>query len=232
MLALASAPLHTPATALLFWLVLGCVAGLTQATATDRPHRTRTGHRAWQRAGSVAAICAILAITAWAGQRAFALLAGNRLAAAAAAMTATGQTPEARRLYERALARAPWDHESGVALASLLIADRRPDAALRVLDGVDAWSQSRESWLARTQALMLEHDTCAALRMAEYAAAAVPDFLRVQMLRAHLAARLGKTSEAEAALQQVLLSPQRSTRARRIMLEAARSSAGQPREAS
>jgi hypothetical protein len=68
--------------------------------------------------------------------------------------------------------------------------------------------------------------------MAEYAAAAVPDFLRVQMLRAHLAARLGKTSEAEAALQQVLLSPQRSTRARRIKLEAARSSAGQPREAS
>jgi O-antigen ligase len=232
MLALASAPLHTPATALLFWLVLGCVAGLTQATATDRPHRTRTGHRAWQRAGSVAAICTVLAITAWTGQRAFALLTENRLAAAAAAMTATGQTPEAQRLYERALARAPWDHESGVALASLLIADRRPDAALRVLDGVDAWSQSRESWLARTQALMLENDTRAALRVAEYAAAAVPDFLRVQMLRAHLAARLGKTSEAKAALQQVLLSPQRSTRARRIMLEAAQSPAGQTREAS
>jgi hypothetical protein len=37
-----------------------------------------------------------------------------------------------------------------------------------------------------------------------------------------LAARLGKTSEATAARHQVLLSPQRSPRAQRIMFEAAR----------
>jgi len=220
-LALASAPLHTPATALLFWLVLGCIAGLVQQT---RPARSRQAHdypRVWQRAVSGAAVCATFAIVGWAGHRAFALLGENRQAAAAAALAVTGPTRAAERLYGTALARAPWDHESGVALASLLIADQRPEAALRVLDSADAWSQSRESWLARAHALMLGNDIRAALQATEYATTATPDFLRAQMLRAHLAERLGKTSEARTAWHQILLSPQRSARARRIMIEAA-----------
>jgi O-antigen ligase len=220
MLALASAPLHTPATALLFWLVLGCMAGLVPIAATNSSFAWNRRH-AWQRAGSVVAICAMLAVTGWTGDRAFVLLTENRQAAAAAAMAATGQPRGAERLYESALAHAPWDHESGVALASLLIADQRPDAALRVLDRADAWSQSRESWLARAHALMLGNDNRAALQVMEYATAAVPDFLRAQMLRAHLAARLGRTSEARAAWHQMLLSPQRSARAQRITFEAA-----------
>jgi tetratricopeptide (TPR) repeat protein len=173
----------------------------------------------------------MLAVTGWTAQRASALLNENRQAAAAAALAATGQAREAERSYEDALARAPWDHENGVALASLLIADHRPDAALRVLDRIDAWSQSRESWLARAQALMLMGETRIALRVTEYASTAVPDFLRVQRLRARLATRLGKTSEAEAARNQILLSPQRSQRAQRIMLEAAQASADRTREA-
>lgn len=235
MLAAVSAPLHTPATALLFWLVLGCIAGLAPATATNWPSAWSrlawSRPHPWQRAGSAVAICAMLAATGWTAQRASALLNENRQAAAAAALAATGQACEAERSYEDALARAPWDHENGVALASLLIADHRPDAALRVLDRIDAWSQSRESWLVRTQALMLMGETRIALRVTEYASTAVPDFLRAQRLRAHLATRLGKTSEAEAARHQILLSPQRSRRARRIMLEAAQASAGRTREA-
>ncbi len=220
-LALASAPLHTPATTLLFWLMLGCIAGLVQQT---RPARARQAHddpRVWQRAGSVVAVCTTFAIVGWTGHRAFALLSENRQAAAAAALAVTGPTRAAERLYGTALARAPWDHESGVALASLLIADQRPEAALRVLGSADAWSQSRESWLARAHASMLENDIRAALQATEYATAATPDFLRAQMLRAHLAERMGKISEARAAWHQILLSPQRSIRARRIMREAA-----------
>jgi predicted negative regulator of RcsB-dependent stress response len=220
MLALASAPLHTPATALLFWLVLGCMAGLVPIAATNSSFAWNRRH-AWQRAGSVVAICAMLAVTGWTGHRAFVLLTENRQAAAAATMAATGQPRGAERLYGSALTRAPWDHESGVALASLLIYQYRPDAALRVLDRIDAWSQSREGWLARTRAWMLKNDTRTALRVTEYATAAVPDFLRAQMLRARLAARLGKTSEARAAWRQMLLSPQRSARAQRITFEAA-----------
>jgi O-antigen ligase len=229
-LAMASAPLHTPATELLFWLVLGCVAGLAQAKPRDRLRQARAFPCAWPRAGSVAAICATLAVTVWTSHRAFALLAENRQAASAAALAATGQTRAAERLYESALARAPWDHESGAALASLLIDRHQSDAALRVLDRIDAWSQSRESWLARTQALMLKNDIRAALWVTAYATTAVPDFLRAQMLRAHLAARLGKTSEAEAAWHQILLSPQRSARAQRIMFEAAQASGEQAPE--
>jgi O-antigen ligase len=226
MLAMASAPLHTPATALLSWLVLGSLAGLAPVAATS-PSPAWSPRRQWQRAGSVVAVCAMLAITGWAGHRAFALLTGNRQAAAAAARAATGQTRAAGRLYGHALARAPWDHESGVALASLLIDQHRPGAALRVLDGIDAWSQSRESWLLRAQALLLEHDNRAALQVTEYATTAMPDFLRAQMLRAQLAVRLGRMSEARAARQQILLSPQRSPRAQRIMFEAAQSLAAQ-----
>jgi hypothetical protein len=55
----------------------------------------------------------------------------------------------------------------------------------------------------------------------------MPDFLRAQMLRAQLAVRLGRMSEARAARQQILLSPQRSPRAQRIMFEAAQSLAAQ-----
>lgn len=230
MLALASAPLHTPATALLFWLALGCVAGLMHATPPDGACLARASRRAWQRAGGMVALCATLAITVWAGHRAFALLAENRQAAAAAAMAASGQAPEAARLYEDALACAPWDHESGVALASLWIDGHQPDAALHALDRADAWSQSRESWLLRGQALMLENDSRAALQVAEHATAAMPDFLRAQMLQARLAQRLGKTSEATAAWHQILLSPQRSARAQRIRFEAAQALAGRARE--
>lgn len=221
LLALASAPLHTPATALLFWVVLGCIAGLAQAAA-DRPNQACAIPRAWRRGGSVVAICTMLAATGWTGHRAFMLLTGNRQAAAATASAATGPTPETERLYESTLARTPWDHESGVALASLLIMDRRPQAALHVLDRADAWSRSRESWLARAHALLLEHHAEDALEVMERATAAVPDFLRAQMLRARLAARLGKTPEAETARRQVLLSPQHSARAEQIMFEAAR----------
>lgn len=230
-LALASAPLHTPATALLFWLVLGCLAGWAQQTPPARSRQARDYPRAWRRAGSVVAVCTTLAIVGWTGHRASALLGENRQAAAAAAMAATGQTREAERFYESAMARAPWDHEGGVALASLLIDDHQPEAALRVLDSADAWSQSREGWLARAHALMLENDTRAALRVTEYATTATPDFLRAQMLRAHLAKRLGKTSEARAAWHQILLSPQRSPRAQRIMFEAAQALAAHAQEA-
>ena len=115
------------------------------------------------------------------------------------AMAAGGPTPEAERLYASTLARTSWDHESGVALALLLIDDHQPDAALRALDRADTWSRSRESWLARTHALLLEHHDEAALRVMERATTAVPDFLRAQILRARLAARLGRTSEATAA---------------------------------
>ncbi|HET6545673.1 MAG TPA: O-antigen ligase family protein, partial [Rhodanobacteraceae bacterium] len=217
--AMVSAPLHTPATALLFWLVLGCLAGSMHAKAG--PSHAADRHRGWHRVGGVVAICAMLAATGWAGDRALALLTGNRQLAAATAMAMTGQAQAAERAYRIALARAPWDHESGVALASLLIDDHRPAAALDVLDRADAWSQSRESWLARAQALLLERDTRTALRVVERATAAVPDFLRAGMLQARLAASIGRTSEAKNAWHQVLLSPQRSVRAQRIMLEAA-----------
>lgn len=229
-LTLASAPLHTPATALLFWLVLGCIAGLAHRTPPARSRRTHD-HRAWQRAGSIIAVCTTSAIVGWTGHRAFALLIENRQAAVAAALASAGQARAAERLYESALVRAPWDHESGAALASLLIDDHQPEAALRVLDSADAWSQSRESWLMRAHALMLENDIRAAFQVTEYATTATPDFLRAQMLRAHLAKRLGKTSDAKAAWHQILLSPQRSARAQRIMSEAARALTAHAQEA-
>jgi hypothetical protein len=61
----------------------------------------------------------------------------------------------------------------------------------------------------------------------QHATAALPDFLRAQALRARLAARLGKTPEAEAARHQILLSPQRSARAQQIILEAVQASGRQ-----
>jgi len=171
--------------------------------------------------GGIAATCVVLAATVWAGNRAVVLLNENRQVAAAASMALSGEARAAERLYATALARAPWDHESGVALASLLLDDRRPAAALDALDRADAWTQSRESWLARAHALLLRHDTGAALQVMEQATAAVPDFLRAEMLQARLAASMGRKAEAKAAWHQVLLSPQRSARARQLKFEAA-----------
>lgn len=220
MLAVASAPLHTPATALLFWVVLGCLAGSTPARALDAA-RARGHRRDWQRVASLVAICAALPTAGWAGNLALTLLNENRQAAAAATMAAAGQTHAAELRYEPALARAPWDHESGVALASLLVNDHRPDEALDVLDRADGWSQSREGWLVRAHALLLLHDTDAALQVLERATAAMPDFLRAEMSQARLAANMGRKAEAKAAWHQVLLSPQRSARARQLKFEAA-----------
>jgi len=228
-LAMASAPLHTPATALLFWVVLGCLAGATPVTLPDLWRHTPSRLK-WQRAGAILATCAMLTALGWAGNRTLVLLTENRQAAAAAAMAAAGQTHAAELGYEAAWGGAPWDHESGVALASLLLDSNRPAAALRVLDQIDTWSQSRESWLVRAHALLRQHDVGSALQVMEHATFAVPDFLRAEMLQARLATHLGRMSEANAAYRQALLSPQRSPRARQIMFEAAQALAGKTQE--
>lgn len=218
MLAVFSAPLHTPATALLFWLVAGCLPGSTTRVS---PLPARGVRRGWRLGGGLAAACAMLAAMAWSGYRAATLLAENRQVAAAAGMALAGHTRAAAHAYGNALVRAPWDHEAGVALASLLIDDHRPDAALHVLDQADAWSRSREGWLARAQALMSKGDDRAALQVTRRTTAAVPDFLRAGLLQAHLAASLGRTREASNAWHQILLSPQRSPRALQVKAEAA-----------
>lgn len=220
LLALASAPLHTPATALLFWLDLGCLAGLTWATRSDSSRHPAAVSRTWLRVGSVAAMLLAMFVVAWAGQRGFAMVSENRQAANAAALQTAGQPRASEVEYRNAVARAPWDHVGGVALASLLLDDNRADAALRVLDRADAWSRSRESWLLRAHALLRKPDIAAALQVMQRATNAVPDFLRAEMLRGDLAMLLGRTDEAMAAYRQVLLSPQRSTRAKRIIAEA------------
>jgi hypothetical protein len=229
MLAMASAPLHTPATALLFWLVLGCLAGSTPVTLPDLSQHA-PGLLKWQRAGALVATCAMLTVAGWVGNRALVLLTENRQVAAAAAMAAAGQIRAAERGYEAAWGRAPWDHESGVALASLLLDHNRPASALRILDRIDTWSQSREGWLVRAHALLRQDDVDSALQVMEHATSAVPDFLRAEMLQARLATHLGRMSDATTAYRQVLLSPQRSPRARRIMFEAAQALATQTRE--
>lgn len=222
LLALASAPLHTPATALLFWVVLGCLAGLAWAPRIDRPRHPAIVSRTWLRIASIAALCATLLATGWAGQRGLILVFENRQAAEAAVLQLGGQPRAAEAAYESAVARAPWDHDSGIALASLLLDDDRPDAALRVLDRADTWSRSRESWLLRAHALLRKPSVGAALQVLRRATDAVPDFLRAEMLRGDLAMLVGRTHEARAAYQQILLSPQHSARAHRIMSAAAK----------
>ena len=224
-LALGSVPLRTPSTALLFWIVLALVAAPSHERSagsasrqevrgrrrgdhvlTQRDEVTRSacsGTRRWTKRASLGALFLALPVVGLAAWHGAEVISGNRAAAQAHARLAAEQYRDAEALFRRVAGQNPWDHESRVLLAGLLVARGESDEALRVLDRAERWSASREAWLVRAEALRMTGRLEQAAEVLDSAVRAVPDFLRAHLALGDLYGSLGEEARAEAAYRRV-----------------------------
>jgi tetratricopeptide (TPR) repeat protein len=204
--ALGSAPLRTPATAVVIWTVVGLVAGRSRGggrAAGGRPagRRPRRALR-WMAAG-LAALLAAAAV-----DHAVAVVQGNRLAMAARSSERGGDTTLAMEAYRRALELAPWDHESRTALAGLVVARGGYEEGLELVRRARRWSASQEAWLLESRALAATGRLDEGIEVLDAAVAAVPEGMALQIQRGDLLLAAGRSSEAARAFRLALASHQ------------------------
>ncbi len=213
LLALASFPLHLPATAALFWAMVGLAATGPPETALPVSEGSRL-RKIWQGGGAaLAALFLAAGLLAAAGWHSIRVLEANRLAVRARDSLGQGKTGEAEELYRSTLLRTPWDRLSTVRWAGWLLEQNKPEEALAVMDEGERWFASREFWVLRARALEQLGKPEEALEALESATEVLPDYLRARNGLAELYLRLDRRKEARATYRRVLASPQRTSRA-------------------
>lgn len=231
-LGLGSIPLQTPSTLMLFWVVVGLVAAgdksesrpSASSSAGYIAHGSTTGgHPApWSRLPAaqttfVVGSLVLAGVACWHGAN---LVVANRDAAHARDLLAAQQYERAEQTYRRVLRRSPWDHESGMLLSAVLVAQGRPADALVVLDQAERWSVSREAWLVRAEALRTMGKPERAAEVLDGAILAIPDFLRAHSALAALHIELAQNAMAAAGYRRILASTQDSPLARALKEDA------------
>ena len=137
-----SAPLHTPATAVLFWTAAG-IAG------AGRPKPVPAGARR-RRLAAAAALAAVAAGAAGAGA---ALVRLDLAAGRGRTLLRRGHAAAAVPPLDRAFRRAPWLVPAGVELADALERTGRHAEALAVTIEAGRWTASERLWAIRARAL-------------------------------------------------------------------------------
>lgn len=215
-LALGSIPLQTPATALLFWMALalvatGCHDGDARKVGVNARATDESQPAGWMRrvapGACVLGVLALASVSVWYGVL---VIQGNRRAAQARALLAAEEYEEAEDLYRQVVRVNPWDHESGMLLAAILVARDESGEALAVLDEAERWSASRDAWLVRAEALRISGRLADAADVLDGAIRAVPDFLRAHYALGNLRAALGQEARASAAYRRIVASSQDS----------------------
>jgi hypothetical protein len=204
--ALGSSPLHTPATALLFWVFVGLLAvevGETPSHTAGRSH----GHRGFDRGVALIGALAAAAATMY---YAAVLVTANRGARAARAEVASDHLDRAEEIYRQIIRDAPWDGESRLYLAGLLIARADYEEGLAMVRTSQRWSASQRAWLLEARALAATARLQEAIEVLETAVAALPEgrAMLVELGELYLAA--GNGDAAADAFRRALASRQRA----------------------
>lgn len=155
---LVSAPLHTPATSALFWIL----AGLAAATATpvSTPPRTVRNRRWPWAAGSAAAALA----TAVAVVLSVRLLAADTRAGEGHRLLRAGRPAAAVKPLRTAVNEAPWLTAAAADLTVALEKSGDLQRALAVAVEAQQWTASERLWAVQTRTLSgLGHDAAARL---------------------------------------------------------------------
>ncbi len=145
-LSLFSAPFHTPATAVLFWIVIGLAArgpaGCSLKGETDRAY--------WRMGLSVgggvvaAGLAAVLALP---------ILRMNTIAGEAHHHLLRGRYGEACNLSRPVVNRFGWMTGAAIDRGRALVASDRAPEALIILEDIEGWTDSEWIWATRARAL-------------------------------------------------------------------------------
>ncbi len=144
---LVSSPLHTPATAALFWILAGLAAAGSRPVQAARP-QSGVPLRLGRVAGGLAWVAAGLALVVGVRAARVDLLAGrgHRLLAA-------GRPATAVPLLSRAAEEAPWLGPVWAELAEALEGSASPSATLAATVEAARWTASERLWASQARAL-------------------------------------------------------------------------------
>jgi O-antigen ligase len=145
-LSLGSAPFHTPATAVLFWILVGFVAGAGPVSVAGGRERAR--RRVW--AGVLGGTAVAVAVLWWV---ALPVVRSNAIAGAAHWQVRDGQFEEASTALAPVVARMPWMTGASIDSSRALVGAGRTPEALVVLDNAQHWASSEWFWATRARAL-------------------------------------------------------------------------------
>lgn len=221
---LGSAPLHTTATAVVFWVSVGMAAAPGNTMERIGNNRSapamHVGYARW--AAAVTILCSLVAVTIWQAG----VLSANRLAAEAEAMVARGRYADAEAAYDRALVKWQWHSETRVKRAALLAQRGSVNTALAEVEKAMRWGVSLEGRLLQAQLLAALHRPDEAMTVLTHALRAVPDFLRARITLAQIQQQAGNLAAAVGNYRMVTASVQQSAFALQLKKQAVQALAG------
>ncbi len=145
-LSLFSAPFHTPATAVLFWIVVGlAVRGPAECSVLGVER-----HVHWRLGAAV--VGAVLTI-GLAVEVALPIIRTNAIAGTGYQLLVEGRFHEASRVLSPVPAGSPWLTAASIARSRALVAMGRAPEALVVIEDAEEWASSEWFWATRTRAL-------------------------------------------------------------------------------
>jgi tetratricopeptide (TPR) repeat protein len=208
-----SAPLCTTPTAVLFWALLGLLAGASQDYSS---HLSQSVRSKWRLPIAVVACCVCAVTLSWQ----LSLVSANRLAKRAEDYVGRGLYIDAVQDYKRVLALWPWNYETRIKSAAVLAQTGQLAIALTAVEESTNWGASPEGWLLQSELLIALNRNSAAEAVLRKAIDVIPDLMRARLALANLQHRAG---QREAALQQyrlVIASPQQSSLAMQLKKQA------------
>ncbi len=175
---LVSSPLHTPATAILFWMLVGL--SLARDRQAQRAYRGHTP--AWL---PVAIAIGLVPVTLTAAMAAGRALQADTQAGRGRRLLLAGQPAQAMGPLRAALDAAPWLGSAYGDLAQALLDTGDARGALTVVGTGERWTTSERLWTIRARALARLGRRQAALRQVERGLGIVPSskILREEKVR-------------------------------------------------
>ena len=145
-LSLGSAPFHTPATAVLFWILVGLAAGNGPEAGEGRKEPARW--RVWTGLSGGAAV-AVIAL--W--LVALPIVRANAIAGRAHWQVRAGHMEEAHGALAPVVARMPWMTGASIDSSRALVGSGHAAEALVVIENAQHWASSEWFWANRARAL-------------------------------------------------------------------------------
>ncbi len=146
-LSLFSAPFHTPATAVLFWIVIGLAAG----GSADCSRKGEMGRPPWRMVFSVVGCVVAIVI---AGAVVLPILRINAVAGKGHQLLVNRRYQEASAVLRPVSTNSPWLTGASIDRSRALVATGGAPEAFVVIEDAEVWASSQWFWATRARALV------------------------------------------------------------------------------